>query len=207
MTDFREPPRSVGSNKAFGTDLEGPRRFPTSSRWGSRHSTANLLLPVMTLKPCSDRAQCRPHGTVSAPTTMWNLAPHAKTTMSPRTGFDGNSTPGLGRWTAATVAQARILREFGVDTIIIASQVSRSRRYSVDLRTPRPPTPIFFVTTLVDSVESVPPDGTVDREKSHRPAVSGFSSNSATTADARGARTVRASTRRRRTRSNRRHLR
>ncbi|GAA3166921.1 hypothetical protein GCM10020255_053040 [Rhodococcus baikonurensis] len=69
-----------------------------------------------------------------------DLAPHAKTTMSPelvRRQLDA------GAWamTAATVAQARILREFGVDTIVIASQVLDPAAFGGSA-TPRPPIPI-----------------------------------------------------------------
>lgn len=150
MTDFANLP--IGwQHKAFGTDLEG-RDGSDLEPLGISALDGNLLLPVMTLNRAAIAhnvdlmAQfCSDHDV--------DLAPHAKTTMSPelvRRQLDA------GAWamTAATVAQARILREFGVDTIIIASQVldPAGIRWICDAQATDPD---FFVTTLVDSVESV----------------------------------------------------
>ncbi|KJF22249.1 D-threonine aldolase [Rhodococcus sp. AD45] len=149
-TDHTNPP--IGwQHKAFGTDLNGLRSSDLEAL-GISALDGDLPLPVMTLdrEAISHNVDlmakfCADHDV--------DLAPHAKTTMSPelvRRQLDA------GAWgmTAATVAQARILREFGVDTIIIASQVldPAGIRWICDVQQTDPG---FFVATLVDSIESV----------------------------------------------------
>lgn len=138
-------------HKAFGADLHGLRSSDLEAL-GISALDGELPLPVMTL----DREAVSHNVAVMAQFCADNdvdLAPHAKTTMSPelvRRQLDA------GAWgmTAATVAQARILREFGVDTIIIASQVldPAGIRWICDAQSTDPG---FFVVTLVDSIESV----------------------------------------------------
>ncbi|MGC0362306.1 D-serine dehydratase [Rhodococcus sp. 27YEA15] len=150
MTDFANLP-ITWQHKGFGTDLAG--------RVGSELEASalsaldgDLPLPVMTL----DRAAIAHNIDVMARFCIDNdvdLAPHAKTTMSPE--LVGRQRD-AGAWgmTAATVAQARMLREFGIDTLVIASQVLdlAGIRWICETQNNDPS---FFVTTLVDSVQSI----------------------------------------------------
>ena len=87
-------------------------------RW---NALTDLLFPVLVLK---ERALghnvdlmarfCREHG-------VW-LAPHGKTTMSPQL-VARQLAAGAWGVTAASPAQARLFRAFGVDRIVIANQV------------------------------------------------------------------------------------
>ncbi|MFE4502172.1 alanine racemase [Rhodococcus sp. NPDC056743] len=150
MTDHTNPPISW-EHKAFGADLQGLRSSDLASL-GISALDGDLPFPLMTLNSeavshnVAVMAQfCADHDV--------DLAPHAKTTMSPEL---VRRQLGAGAWgmTAATVAQARILREFGVESIIIASQVldPAGIRWICDEQEDDPD---FFVATLVDSVESV----------------------------------------------------
>jgi D-serine dehydratase len=85
------------------------------------HALTDLLHPVLVLKDSALRHNlelmarfCRRHGV--------SLAPHGKTSMSPQ--LIGRQLA-AGAWgvTAASPAQARLFRAFGVDTIVIANQV------------------------------------------------------------------------------------
>jgi D-serine deaminase-like pyridoxal phosphate-dependent protein len=87
-------------------------------RW---HALTDLLFPVLVLKEHALAHNldlmarfCRAHG-------VW-LAPHGKTTMSPQLIA---RQLGAGAWgvTAASPAQARLFRGFGVERIVIANQV------------------------------------------------------------------------------------
>lgn len=150
MTDHTKPP--IGwQHKAFGTDIYGLHSSDLEAL-GISALDGDLPFPVMTLnrEAISHNVDlmaqfCADHDV--------DMAPHAKTTMSPelvRRQLDA------GAWgmTAATVAQARILREFGIDTIIIASQVldPAGIRWICNVQQTDPG---FFVATLVDSIESV----------------------------------------------------
>ena len=85
------------------------------------NALSDLLFPVLVLKDSAlehNLAQmaefCRRHGV--------DLAPHGKTTMSPQL---IQRQLGAGAWgvTAATPAQARLFRAFGVQRVLLANQV------------------------------------------------------------------------------------
>jgi D-serine dehydratase len=100
----------------------GPEPVPLDAI-GARgwHALRDLLLPVLVLREGALRHNlelmarfCRHHGV--------SLAPHGKTTMSPqlvRRQLDA------GAWgvTAASVAQARLFRAFGVGRVLVANEV------------------------------------------------------------------------------------
>ena len=105
------------------------RWLPASSgevaldRAGERdwHALTDLAHPFLVLKDRALRHNldlmarfCRHHGV--------SLAPHGKTTMSPQL-IARQLEAGAWGVTAASPAQARLFRAFGVDTIVIANQV------------------------------------------------------------------------------------
>ncbi|NMM85851.1 amino acid deaminase [Rhodococcus sp. SRB_17] len=138
-------------HKAFGTDLHGLRSSDLEAL-GIPALDGGLLLPVMTLNREAISHNLDVMARFCADHDV-DLAPHAKTTMSPEL-VRRQLEAGAWGMTAATVAQARILREFGVDTIIIASQVLdlAGIRWICDVQSTDPE---FIVATLVDSIESV----------------------------------------------------
>lgn len=111
-----------------------------------------LMLPVMTLNRESLTHNinvmarfCADHGV--------DLAPHAKTTMSPE--LIGRQID-AGAWgmTAATVSQARVLSRFGVENIVIASQVLDIAGISWICET-QDADPRVSICAVVDSLDSV----------------------------------------------------
>ncbi len=85
------------------------------------HALSDLMLPVVLLRETALRHNldlmarfCSQHGV--------SLAPHGKTTMSPQL-IARQLEAGAWGVTAASPAQARIFRAFGVRTIVIANQV------------------------------------------------------------------------------------
>ena len=85
------------------------------------HALSDLMHPVLVLKDAALRHNldlmarfCRQHGV--------SLAPHGKTTMSPQL-VARQLDAGAWGVTAASPAQARLFRAWGVDTIVIANQV------------------------------------------------------------------------------------
>jgi D-serine dehydratase len=100
----------------------GPEAVPLD-RVGAQgwHALTDLLLPVVTLREGALRHNLDLMGRFCARSGV-SLAPHGKTTMSPqlvRRQLDA------GAWavTAASPAQARLFRAFGVDRVVIANQV------------------------------------------------------------------------------------
>lgn len=85
------------------------------------HALTDLVLPVLVLRDAALRHNldvmarfCERHGV--------SLAPHGKTTMSPQL-IARQLEAGAWGVTAASPAQARLFRAFGVRTIVIANQV------------------------------------------------------------------------------------
>lgn len=80
------------------------------------------------------------------------LAPHGKTTMSPHL---WSSQLARGAWaiTAATAAQARVMRRFGVPRVLIANEVTEP--HQVRWLAECADDPAFEVTSLVDSRDAI----------------------------------------------------
>jgi D-serine deaminase-like pyridoxal phosphate-dependent protein len=96
------------------------RRQPAVAERGWR-ALSDLAFPVLVLKESALRHNlelmarfCRRYGV--------SLAPHGKTTMSPQL-IARQLEAGAWGVTAASPAQARIFRDFGVHTIVVANQV------------------------------------------------------------------------------------
>lgn len=103
--------------------------FPVAGRTVGDAGTAgwnllagDLLMPMMTLRRSAlEHNQalmtrwCAEHGA--------SLAPHGKTTMAPQL-FDRQLAAGAWGITAANVSQARVMRAYGVDRIVIANEVT-----------------------------------------------------------------------------------
>lgn len=112
----------------------------------------DLLLPTLTLRLSALQHNielysrwCKENGV--------DLVPHGKTTMAPHL-FDMQMVAGAWGITAATVAQARLMREFGVRRIVLANEVVDpaalrwiAQQLTVD--------PGFDLYVLVDSVAGV----------------------------------------------------
>jgi D-serine dehydratase len=85
------------------------------------HALEDLLMPALLARRSSlERnvaemaAYCRAHGAL--------LAPHAKTTMAPKL-LEMQAAAGAWAFTAATPAQLRLLREWGVGRVVYANQI------------------------------------------------------------------------------------
>jgi D-serine dehydratase len=114
-------------------------------------SLENLPLPVMVLRASAlehnlslMQTFCREHGVA--------LAPHGKTTMAPQL-WDRQLKAGAWGLTAATVAQARVMREVGVRRIMIANQLVDPS--SIGWVAAQLDSPDVTLLCLVDSVNGV----------------------------------------------------
>ncbi len=122
---------SLGESQVPGETLDWRHRaFPSNARGVSSGAVAeerwkalqgDLLPPLLLLRESAlehnvelMRGFCARHGVV--------LAPHGKTTMSPEI-VDRQLRAGAWAITAATVQQARAMRAFGVERVLIANQV------------------------------------------------------------------------------------
>lgn len=115
-------------------------------------SVADLFLPALTLHRRALRnnidlfaAWCRAQGVLHFP--------HAKTHLSPEL-IRMQLEAGASGMTVATVSQARLVREFGVDRVLIANEVTDRAGLSWLGRALRDD-PEFDLLVLVDSVEVV----------------------------------------------------
>lgn len=155
-----KPVKQLQAAHVLGEPLDGRDRwFPLDEpcpidRIGEMgwNALADLLFPVLVLKERALRHNldvmarfCRRHGV--------DIAPHGKTTMSPQL-LRRQLQSGAWGVTAATPAQARLFRAFGVERILIANQVvdPAGLRWLASELDGNPGTTLFC---LVDSVRGV----------------------------------------------------
>ncbi|MEU3020258.1 alanine racemase [Nocardiopsis sp. NPDC007018] len=149
-------PLPAGPLSALDSDPVEARSLPDSPTSADRVRAADLCLgdlwlPAVTLDEAALRHNldrfarwCSERGV--------DLAPHAKTTMAPRL-WSEQLARGAWGLTAATVAQARVMRRFGVPRVLIANEVvdpDQLAWLSGALADPG-----FTPLCLVDSIEGV----------------------------------------------------
>jgi D-serine deaminase-like pyridoxal phosphate-dependent protein len=117
--DLRAEPIGPGA-KGFPNAPEVTLGTVAAQKWNV--FAGDLPLPVMVLRESAlahnlrtMASWCRERGV--------DLAPHGKTTMAPQL-FRRQLDAGAWAITAATVAQARLMRAFGVERVLIANQVA-----------------------------------------------------------------------------------